>query len=135
LASIADILVGSFRYCANEEEMDIAGKAMFPKLMGRMWKRYFNDKPVVRDYGFVLRPQEVQKATYKKEYDALRAPAKLFGCETIGRMLRGNRQVVQLLPVICSRSSEKLLNGHVIHEMLRGRAKIAFWMRHSEDFR
>ena len=33
LASIADILVGSFRYCVNEPDKDIAGRAMFPKLV------------------------------------------------------------------------------------------------------
>jgi hypothetical protein len=32
LASIADVLIGSFRYCVNEEERDIAGRAMFPDL-------------------------------------------------------------------------------------------------------
>jgi hypothetical protein len=32
LASIADICVGSFRYCVNEPDKDIAGRAMFPKL-------------------------------------------------------------------------------------------------------
>jgi hypothetical protein len=73
LASVADILVGSFRYCVNEEQMDIAGKAMFPKLMDVMWKRKVGGKLSVRDLGFVLRPQEVQVAKYKKEYDDLRS--------------------------------------------------------------
>jgi len=76
LASIADILVGSWRYCVNEPEMDIAGKAMFPKLMDLMWKRTFNGKLYVRDFGIVLRPQEVQVEKYKKEYDSLRAAFK-----------------------------------------------------------
>jgi hypothetical protein len=73
LASIADILVGSWRYCVNEPEMDVAGKAMFPKLMDLMWKRRRDGKLYVRDFGFVLRPQEVQVEKYKKEYNDLRA--------------------------------------------------------------
>jgi hypothetical protein len=71
LASVADILVGSWRYCVNEPEMDVAGAAMFPKLMDLMWKRTKNGKRYVRDFGFVLRPQEVQVEKYKKAYDGL----------------------------------------------------------------
>jgi hypothetical protein len=72
LASVADILVGSWRYCVNEPEMDVACKAMFPKLMDLMWKRTMNGKLYVRDFGVVLRPQEVQVEKYKKEYKDLR---------------------------------------------------------------
>jgi hypothetical protein len=72
LASLCDILVGSWRYCVNEPEMDVACKAMFPKLMDLMWKRKLNGKLYVRDYGFVLRPMEVHKPAYKKEYEDLR---------------------------------------------------------------
>jgi hypothetical protein len=72
LASVCDILVGSWRYCVNEPEMDIAGKAMFPKIMDVMWKRKVGGELIVRDYGVILRPQEVQKEEYKKEYEALR---------------------------------------------------------------
>jgi hypothetical protein len=56
LASLCDILVGSWRYCVNEPEMDVAGKAMFPKLMDLMWKRKLGGKLYVRDYGFGLHP-------------------------------------------------------------------------------
>lgn len=73
LASIADIFVGSWRYCVNEPQMDAAGGAMFPKLMDLMWKRTSNGKLYVHDFGFVLRPQEVQVEKYKKDYNDLRA--------------------------------------------------------------
>jgi hypothetical protein len=73
LASIADILVGSWRYCVNEPEMDVAGKAIFPKLMDLMWKRTRDGQLYVLDFGFVLRPQEVQVEKYKKDYNDLRA--------------------------------------------------------------
>jgi hypothetical protein len=72
LTSVCDILVGSWRYCVNEPEMDIAGKAMFPKLMDVMWKRKVGGKLCVKDFGLILRPQDVQKEEYKKEYEALR---------------------------------------------------------------
>jgi hypothetical protein len=72
LASVCDILVGSWRYCVNEPEMDLAGKAMFPKLMDVMWKRKIGGKLYVKDFGLILRPLDVQKEEYKKEYEALR---------------------------------------------------------------
>ena len=71
LASIADILVGAWRYCVNEPEMDVTGKAIFPKLMDLMWKRARDGKLYVQDFGFVLRPQEVQAEKYKKDYNDL----------------------------------------------------------------
>jgi len=71
LASIADILVGSWRYCVNEPERDVVGKAIFPKLMNRMWKRAKGGQLYVLDFGFVLRPQNVQVEKYKKDYDDL----------------------------------------------------------------
>ena len=73
LASIADILVGAWRYCVNEPAMDVTGKAIFPKLMDLMWKRARDGKLYVQDFGFVLRPQEVQAENYKKDYNDLRA--------------------------------------------------------------
>ena len=71
LASIADILVGSFRYCVNEPDKDIAGKAMFPKLVKAMWKKYKDHVPYVRDIGFILRPQTVTQENLRKEYKSL----------------------------------------------------------------
>jgi hypothetical protein len=72
LASIADICVGSFRYCVNEPDRDIAGRAMFPNLAKLMWKKFVNHVPSVRDLGFNLRPIEVAEERLRKEYDALR---------------------------------------------------------------
>ena len=53
--------------------MDVTGKAIFPKLMDLMWKRARDGKLYVQDFGFVLRPQEVQAENYKKDYNDLRA--------------------------------------------------------------
>jgi hypothetical protein len=71
LASIADVLIGSFRYCVNEEERDIAGRAMFPDLVRLMWKRRLNGRNFVQDYGLVIRPQNVRHEPHKTEYEAL----------------------------------------------------------------
>src|SRR5262245_26692274 len=73
LASVADILVGSFRYCVNEEDKDVAGQAMFPKLIELMWKRERGAELYVRGVGLVLRPQVVNEERFRKEYDALLA--------------------------------------------------------------
>jgi hypothetical protein len=37
LSSMADILLGSFRYCVNDAEKDKAGRVMLPKLVPLMW--------------------------------------------------------------------------------------------------
>ncbi|MGX0966763.1 hypothetical protein AB7M63_007212 [Bradyrhizobium japonicum] len=71
LCSVADILLGAFRYCVNEPDNEDAGKAMFPTLMEMMWKRTHAGQTYVNECGLVLRPQEVQVAKYKAEYDGL----------------------------------------------------------------
>jgi hypothetical protein len=71
LCSVADILLGAFRYCVNEPENEEAGKAMFPTLMEMMWKRTHAGQTYVNEGGLVFRPQEVQVAKYKAEYDGL----------------------------------------------------------------
>ena len=71
LCSVADIMLGSFRYCVNEPDNEEAGKAMFPTLMNMMWKRERNGKVDVNDCGLVLRPTSIQEAKHKAEYDTL----------------------------------------------------------------
>lgn len=71
LCSVADILLGAFRYCVNEPDNEEVGKAMFPTLMEMMWKRDQGGKRYVNECGLVFRPQEIQVAKYKAEYDAL----------------------------------------------------------------
>jgi hypothetical protein len=46
LASMADILLGSFRYCVNEPDKDIANAAIFPTLVRVMWYRVAKDARV-----------------------------------------------------------------------------------------
>src|SRR5262249_49588574 len=38
-ASIADVIIGAFRYCMNEPDKDIAGGAILPQIVNLMWKK------------------------------------------------------------------------------------------------
>jgi hypothetical protein len=71
LCSIADIMLGSFRYCVNEPDNEEAGKAMFPTLMNMMWKRTISGKTEVSECGLVFRPKDVKEAKHQAEYEAL----------------------------------------------------------------
>lgn len=71
LCSVADVMLGSFRYCVNEPDNEEAGKVMFSALGSMMWSRERNGKKDVSDCGLVLRPANVQEAKHKAEYDAL----------------------------------------------------------------
>jgi hypothetical protein len=71
LSSVADVLLGAFRYCVNQPENEEAGKAMFPVLMSMMWKRERGGKVYVNDCGLVFRPAKVKEANHKAECDAL----------------------------------------------------------------
>lgn len=71
ICSVADVLLGAFRYCVNQPENEDAGKAMFPVLMSMMWKRERSGKTYVNNCGLVFRPAEVKEAKHKAEYDAL----------------------------------------------------------------
>ncbi|MGO9059435.1 MAG: hypothetical protein ACLQU2_18940 [Candidatus Binataceae bacterium] len=71
LCSVADLLLGAFRYCVNEPDNEDAGKAMFPALMKMMWKRERGGKTYVNDCGLVLRPVKVHEPRHQAEYDTL----------------------------------------------------------------
>jgi hypothetical protein len=71
LASMADIILGSFRYCVNEPEKDKAGKAMLPKLVPLMWTGTKRGKQYVRERGLNLRPKDVKFAGHQEEFEKL----------------------------------------------------------------
>ena len=72
LASLADILVGSFRHCVNEPEKDIANSAIFPTLIRVMWHREAEDGTKdLLEYGLTLRPEKINFDLHKKDYDDL----------------------------------------------------------------
>lgn len=71
MCSVADILLGAFRYCVNEPENEEVGKAMFPVLLSMMWKREHEGKQYVRECGLVFRPRVVKEPKHQSEYDSL----------------------------------------------------------------
>jgi hypothetical protein len=71
MCSVADVMLGAFRYCVNEPNNPEAGKALFPTLMGMMWKRQRSGKTYVNDCGLVFRPANVKAARHQAEYAAL----------------------------------------------------------------
>jgi hypothetical protein len=71
MCSVADVLLGAFRYCVNEPDNEEAGKAMFPTLMSMMWKRERGGKIYVNDCGLVFRPVNIKEDKHKAEYASL----------------------------------------------------------------
>ena len=71
MCSVADVMLGAFRYCVNEAENKEAGKAMFPTLMGMMWKHKLNGKTYVNEHGLAFRPAKITNRNHQDEYDAL----------------------------------------------------------------
>jgi len=70
LASLADILLGSFRHCVNEPDRDIANAAIFPTLIRIMWYRRTKDgKKRLQEYGLTLRPETIKVERHKKDYN------------------------------------------------------------------
>jgi hypothetical protein len=69
LASVADIVVGAFRYCVNEPNNEVVGPKMFQSVASLTWKSgtYFR--------GLTLRPQG-GSTHYAPQYDALIARLK-----------------------------------------------------------
>jgi hypothetical protein len=73
LASLTDILVGSFRHCVNELDRDIANAAIFPTLIRVMWHRETDTgTKTLLEYGLTLRPETIEVEAHKKDYDDLR---------------------------------------------------------------
>jgi hypothetical protein len=72
LASLADVLVGSFRHCVNEPDKDIANAVIFPTLARIMWHRETEDgTKTLLEYGLTLRPEKIDVETHRKDYDEL----------------------------------------------------------------
>jgi hypothetical protein len=72
-SSIADVLLGAFRYILNEPQRDIAGKAIAKSLAPTMWYRE-DDKGAKQLNGrvLVLRPREVKARNYAADYQEVR---------------------------------------------------------------
>jgi hypothetical protein len=73
LCSVADVLLGAFRYCVNEPDNEEAAKAIYPTLVSMMWNYERDGKAVFDDRGLVFRPQGIKAPQYQADYDALSA--------------------------------------------------------------
>jgi hypothetical protein len=71
LASVVDIVLGSFRYCVNERRNERATRAMLPVVARMLWNRREGDTAYVREYGLLFRPKSVDVPAYQQEYDEL----------------------------------------------------------------
>jgi hypothetical protein len=72
-ASMADIVIGGFRYVVNEPNRDIAGKSIMRAIASIMWHRIDKDGiKQVGGRGLVLRPKEVRAPGYLAEYEEVR---------------------------------------------------------------
>ena len=70
-SSVTDILVGSFRYCINEEERAEPARAMFPQLVRMMWSKTRGGQLYVRELGINFRPKLITHPRYQADRDAL----------------------------------------------------------------
>lgn len=69
-SSVADIVLGGFRYCVNEPHRDVAGRAILPHVLQLMWRR--DDGLIaLNERGFIMRPLQMA-AQHRARYDALR---------------------------------------------------------------
>ncbi len=69
--SAIDIILGSFRYCVNERNKDIAPREMLPSIVNMMWHKRLGDTIYIRERGLFFRPLQIQVPEYQQEYDEL----------------------------------------------------------------
>lgn len=72
LSSAVDIVLGSFRFCVNADDIDHpAVRAIFPQVARLLWHKRVGGSLYVREYGLALRPTEVRVPAYQQQYDDL----------------------------------------------------------------
>lgn len=71
LASAVDIVLGSFRYCANEPRNIVAAREMLSNVVSLMWCKVEGNTRYLRERGLILRPKEVNAQQYKQDYENL----------------------------------------------------------------
>lgn len=73
-ASVADIVIGGFRYIINEPERDQVGRAITQSLEPIFWGKE-NSEGVkhIGERGLVLRPKVLRSAAYQADYAEIRA--------------------------------------------------------------
>lgn len=73
LGSVADIVLGSFRYCVNDVKETPASQKMLPAVVRLMWHIRMPRSGEVHlgARGLLLRPEVVKMASHKARYDAM----------------------------------------------------------------
>jgi hypothetical protein len=66
LASVADKVIGAFRYCVNEPNDEVVGPKIYPLVAALMWKR----SGLLEGYGLKLNPKK-GSTHYAHQYGAL----------------------------------------------------------------
>ncbi len=73
LSTLADILIGGFRYILNEPTRDVAGKRIVSSLGPLFWGQMKDGVNFIGDRGLVLRPTGVKVAKYLADYEETRS--------------------------------------------------------------
>jgi hypothetical protein len=73
LASVADIVLGSFRYCVNDIKETAASQRMLPAVVRLMWhiRARTSGDAHLAGHGLLLRPQVVKYRSHQARYDAM----------------------------------------------------------------
>lgn len=77
-ASAADIVIGSLKYCLNQQDPGETCRAMLPGLLGMMWHKQEGDSVRLRGYGLRFSPEEVKIPAYQQQYDDLTRRLETF---------------------------------------------------------
>jgi len=71
VASMIDIVLGSFRYCINNPKNPVVADKLFKKVLQIMWYQEADGKRTVNNRGLILRPKKVTNPEYRADYDSL----------------------------------------------------------------
>lgn len=87
LASLIDIVLGSFRYCINDPLDEDVAKTLFTRVLKMMWHSYDGDTRVVRERGLILRPSEITVEEYKQDYANLIQNLKTYSIVEVTELI------------------------------------------------
>ncbi|WP_434619652.1 hypothetical protein [Tabrizicola sp. M-4] len=73
-SSVADIIIGGFRYVMNEPERDVAGRAIVQAIGPIFWgKQNSEGVTFIGERGLVLRPKNLSAPSYQADYAEVKA--------------------------------------------------------------
>ena len=71
LMSVADVVLGAFRYCINNRDKTDVNTELMPRIARLMWYREENGVRKLRDRGLNISPRDVVVDSYRREYESL----------------------------------------------------------------